>query len=167
MSKLRVNDDDHPMAATKHLRDAEALLAAGRPDGSAYHSGYVVECSLKAVLLHDEAWDAAKGRHDSQRLAARHRVLSRPPFGHDLARLTTELVNLASLQIGAIGAKYLPDFRSVANQRASVLAWKETIRYAAEDPDVNGATVRALGHLEWAMYVHEFTIAEMFLDGVL
>lgn len=50
MSKLaRPNGDDYPEAASKHLRDAAALLAAARPDGAAYLSGYVVECSLKSI----------------------------------------------------------------------------------------------------------------------
>ena len=50
MSRLKtVQGDDHPEAAGKHLLDAGALLAAGRADGAAYLSGYVVECSLKSI----------------------------------------------------------------------------------------------------------------------
>lgn len=52
MSRIkRNNDDDHPGAAGKHLADALTLLDAGRADGAAYLSGYVVECALKSVLI--------------------------------------------------------------------------------------------------------------------
>ena len=52
MSKLKSkNGDDHPEAAGKHLSDASTLLTASRLDGAAYLAGYVVECSLKAVML--------------------------------------------------------------------------------------------------------------------
>jgi hypothetical protein len=121
-----------------------------------------VECSLKAVLLHDHAWDAAQGRHDSQKLHTHHRTL-RHSFGHNL-------VTLANHQIGPVGAKYFPDFRYVASARvegAPVLEWKETVRYAAEDPDVVKAAQRASTYLLWAEYVHKHTIVEMRLDGVL
>lgn len=54
MSRLRLpNGDDHPEAAGKRLSDARVLLPAGRADGAAYLAGYVVECSLKSVLLHE------------------------------------------------------------------------------------------------------------------
>lgn len=51
MSKLaQSSGDDYPEAASMHLQDSAALLAATRPDGAAYLSGYVVECSLKSII---------------------------------------------------------------------------------------------------------------------
>ena len=42
---------DFPEAAERHLVDAKHLLAAGRTDNASYHSGYAIECLLKAALL--------------------------------------------------------------------------------------------------------------------
>lgn len=61
MSKLRTsNGDDHPEAAHKHLLDAQTLMGQQRADGAAYLSGYVVECALKSLWLH-ETGEAATG----------------------------------------------------------------------------------------------------------
>jgi hypothetical protein len=57
MSRLALpNGDDHPDAAHKHLLDAEALLTQQRADGAAYSSGYVVECALKSLWLHEKVY---------------------------------------------------------------------------------------------------------------
>jgi hypothetical protein len=54
MSRLRTpNGDDHPEAAHKQLLDAQSLLGQQRADGAAYLSGYVVECALKSLWLHE------------------------------------------------------------------------------------------------------------------
>jgi hypothetical protein len=160
MSKLCVGDDDHPLAATKHLRDAQALRDAGRSDGCAYLAGYVVECSLKAVLLHDDAWDPTNAQHDATKLRTCHRKLSGSAFGH-------KLPVLAAAQVGSVGAKYLPDLLLGSPSPASVLSWKETIRYRGEDPDPLLAASRSASYLEWAEHVFACSIVEMQLDGVL
>ena len=54
------------LASAKHLDDAEILFASGRCDNSAYLSGYVVECSLKSLLLVDGMPDVKKLGHDLQ-----------------------------------------------------------------------------------------------------
>ena len=41
--------DDFPGAASKHLFDSEALLAASRFDGAGYLAGYAVECTIKTI----------------------------------------------------------------------------------------------------------------------
>ncbi len=41
--------DDYPGAASKHVLDGEALLAAGRFDGAGYLAGYAVECAITTV----------------------------------------------------------------------------------------------------------------------
>jgi hypothetical protein len=155
------------MAATKHLRDAEALHEAGRLDGCAYLAGYVVECSLKAVLLHDRSWDPTvgpNGQHVAAKLAAVHMQLRKAPYGHDL-------VHLASQQLGAEGAKYWPDLTpgnvTQGVHLRAVLDWKETLRYRGEDPQTDRAALRASSYLGWAAEVHARAIVEMRLDGVL
>lgn len=160
MSNLRVGDDDHPLAAVMHLRDAQALHNSNRPDGCAYHAGYVVECSLKTVLLHDDAWDAIAGEHDAAKLHACHKKLSGKSYGHRLAVL-------AAAQLGAVGAKYWPDLPMPPGPSASVFDWKETLRYRGEDPDFSKAVDRATAYLEWAEHVHACSIVAMRLDGVI
>ncbi|HSN99958.1 MAG TPA: hypothetical protein VLS89_16800 [Candidatus Nanopelagicales bacterium] len=59
MSNLAYQGDDHPEAAAKHLDDAKALLAAMRYDGAGYLAGYVLECSLKTIVLLEEIAKAA------------------------------------------------------------------------------------------------------------
>jgi len=43
--------DDYPAAAGKHLNDAKVLLDAKRFDGAGYLAGYIVECSLRSVVM--------------------------------------------------------------------------------------------------------------------
>jgi hypothetical protein len=42
--------DDFPGAASKHVLDGEALLAANRFDGAGYLAGYAVECTTKTLV---------------------------------------------------------------------------------------------------------------------
>lgn len=42
---------DYPKAAEKNLSDAKVLLEKERWDGAAYHAGFVVECTLNALLV--------------------------------------------------------------------------------------------------------------------
>jgi hypothetical protein len=153
MSKLRVQNDDHPEAAGKHLGDAAVLLNASRYDGAGYLSGYVVECALKAVILHDNSFDPHAGSHDTAKLAAWHQKLSKKPFGHDLK-------NLAAATIGVEGARYLPDLP----MNAAVLEWRETLRYMSPG-DVTEPRARA--YHEWAGMAYEHAIIAMRSDGVI
>jgi hypothetical protein len=156
MSSLRVQDDDHPEAAGKHLADAQALLAVRRFDGCGYLSGYVVECSLKAVILHDNSWlGGAPPSRDAVKLQDWHKKLASRSYGHDL-------VKLAHAVVGSAGASYMPDLSSIS--KPSVLSWKETMRYkspgAVTEPEANA------WH-EWARHVFLETVSRMHLDGVL
>ena len=101
---LADGDDDHPEAAWKHLDDAVVLLAGGRLDGVAYHAGYVVECSLKAVLLHDKSFDSSTGKTNAKDLAKWAKALRFQPFGHNLAALLSH-------SLGPAGAPYCRSFR--------------------------------------------------------
>ncbi len=152
MSQLAVGFDDHPEAAQKHFEDARSLNAAARYDGAAYHAGYVVECSLKSVLLHDRSYDQATGKAEVSRLQTWHKKLSKQPFAHNLARLLAETV-------GPEGARYLPPIEP----NASVIHWTETMRYWAPGK-VDRA--KATAYLSWAEMA-VLSVVQMQLDGVL
>lgn len=153
MSTLRVQNDDFADAATKHLNDADALHTAQRNDGACYLLGYVVECCLKAVRLHDHAWRAGSHSHDAQALTAARDQMKSRMFGHNLQALVTTTV-------GTVGARYLPDLPSTA----SIYGWMETRRYQTPDPH---AVITATSWMSWARFVYEATIVQMQLDGVL
>lgn len=153
MSKLRVTDDDHADAAGKHLGDARTLIDASRHDGAGYLSGYVVECALKAVILHDASFDPGSATHDPTKLTNWHKSLSKKPYGHDLHKLATFVV-------GVEGAKYLPDLPG----NAAVLSWRETLRYRA--PGVLTKD-HARAYYEWAALAYEQAIVAMRSDGVI
>lgn len=152
VSRLAVGNDDHPEAALKHFDDARVLAQAGRSDGAAYHAGYVVECSVKAVILHDRSFDATTGTTNRAQLAQWHQSLSRRPYGHDLRALLAAIV-------GAEGARYLPDIEP----NASVMQWQETLRYSAPGR-IRAAEADA--YVLWAEFAVN-AIARMRADGVL
>ncbi len=116
MSKLALpNGDDHPEAAKKHLSDAEALAKAGRPDGTAYLSGYVVECSLKSVVLLQTNLPKSKWKGRD---------------GHDVPKLHSELINLSTLATLRI-ARYVNT--AVQNlSKAAIVAWNPEMRYRGQ-----------------------------------
>ncbi|CAG9273418.1 hypothetical protein QZM97_28765 [Burkholderia orbicola] len=142
MSKLaRPNGDDYPEAASKHLRDAAALLAAARPDGAAYLSGYVVECSLKSI--YQLQMGNALGN------------------SHSLTTLHSQVSAVAAVA-GAKTAKYLgPVTAGILG--SPVAAWHPVMRYKC--PSMNAADASS-----WhgaAAQVFQETIAQMHLDGEL
>lgn len=147
MSKLALhNGDDHPEAAKKHLSDAEALVKAGRSDGTAYLSGYVVECSLKSVvLLQTNAPNPNWRRGD----------------GHKLPKIHSELINLTTLPGSKIARYVNTTLKSLPN--AAVLAWNPEMRYRA--PSIGNA--QAATWLSEARLVYEQTLGQMILDGVI
>ena len=82
-------------AAHRHLQDSKVLLDAQRWDGSAYLAGYVIECSLKALIVAPSA-SCPQGQ-------------SWPGDGHDLNSLEFLLEQMA--------ASRRPGFkRNVSNQ---------------------------------------------------
>lgn len=142
MSKLALaNGDDHPDAAAKHLADAAALLTAARPDGAAYLSGYVVECSLKSIY------------HLEKKTAA--------PWEHDLAKLRNQVMAIATVA-GATTAKYFGAATS-GLLASPIAAWDPGMRYRA--PSMTAAD--ALSWHRTASQVFQETIAEMIKDGVV
>ena len=74
--------EHYPKAARRHLEDSKVLLDAQRWDGSAYLAGYVIECSLQALIVapsascpHGQSW---------------------PGDGHDLSSLAFRLGQMAA-----------------------------------------------------------------------
>ncbi len=153
MSRLAVRADDHPCAAEKHLADAVALSSAGRFDGAAYLAGYVVECVLKAVILHDRSYDQSTGGTDAVALQQWHQQLRRRPYGHALLRLMQEIM-------GPAGAPYAPPIE----ETSSIISdWSENMRYRAE-----GASTKAQADafVDWGQ-VAILSVLRMRIDGVL
>ena len=155
MSRLALGNDDHPEAAQKHLDDARVLQAAERHCGAAYLAGYVVECAVKAVVLHDRSFDPATATTDPVKLADWHKQLKKRPYGHDIAGLLA-----LAATVGGVGAPYFP----ALDRKDSVVAkWTEQLRYQrAGAVDAAMATSFVL----WAeLAMH--SIVRMKLDGVL
>lgn len=152
MSRLAVGNDDHPEAARKHLADAYVLNASARHDGAAYHAGYVVECTLKAVLLHDRAHDTITGAPDPVKLQQWHNDLRKKPYGHKLA-------GLLGAGVGPQGARYWPELEATDSV---VRDWTETARYWRPGA-VTEAKARAF--LAWADLT-ALAVVQMTLDGV-
>jgi len=81
--------EKYPEAARRHLEDSKYLLDDERWDNSAYLAGYVIECSIKALITTPYAPDGVdvyKIGHDIQTLAGH--LVPRPPVFPPLANLT-------------------------------------------------------------------------------
>ena len=155
MSNLALpSGEDFPDAAAKHLQDAEVLLVAKRSDGVAYLSGYVVECSLKSLLL------CLKRTQDPSALQQPLPWMKRGK-GHAWPHLQKEAATLAALADPKI-AKYLS--AAVDNALASsIQAWRPDLRYRPPHVPMNDAE----DWLVQARVVFRETIAEMKKDGVI
>ena len=143
MSKFKCPDgDDHPDAAGKHLEDALTLRKNGRSDGAAYLSGYVVECSLKTlVILHTK--EAIRG--------------------HKLNNLSKRALDLAKLP-NSKTARYGKIISGKLSIRDPVNGWKEALRYRASG---SVSPAKADAWVNEAVAVYQSTIAQMKLDGIL
>lgn len=143
MSKLSMsNGDDHPEAAKKHLDDAYTLFVHNRHDGAGYLAGYVVECSLKSVIL--------LGGQNARK------------YRHDLNRLSADAINLAVMT--AQTARYIPFQTPGHSMYAAVTGWRETLRYR---PESTVSDQDAESWIQEAESVYLSTVAKMWRDGVL
>lgn len=114
--------------ASERLKDAGALLYAGRYAGAYYVSGYVVECALKACI-------AAKTRQDEfpPKDAARYYI-------HDLPKLLA----IAGLeQEFTEEATNDPEFRE---NWSFVKDWSEEARCESRDENQAREILRAIGN---------------------
>jgi HEPN domain-containing protein len=133
-------DEKYLSAASKHLHDAELLVAAGRPDNAAYLSGYVAECALKG-LLHAQHGFSGRG------------------FGHDLPALSRAATSFA-VALSPVVKRYIPP---AGPDAASLLsAWAPDMRYQA-DQTIPEPTARMW--LRAANSFHREIIVPMRLDG--
>jgi HEPN domain-containing protein len=141
MSRLKLkNGDDHPEAAQKHIIDAEILLANNRYDGAAYHSGYVIESSLKSIFHLENGYS---------------------PWGHDLPELH-RIVGLVATVAGSRSARY---FGQTCNEllASSIIGWDVEMRYKA--PLVTEAD--AIDWYRTSAKIFNESVAKMFLDGAI
>lgn len=136
------NKDDYPAAAGKHLSDADALIRAGRFDGAAYLVGYVLECSLRTVIMVGEIvkrGDVSPGR-EAAAVAPRSVTMSR--FKAVAARETRAMARDHDLDVLA---KATTSYASVLNSANAAYAppvdvskppwggaWAPSLRYRAE-----------------------------------
>jgi HEPN domain-containing protein len=141
MSRLKlINGDDHPEAAQKHITDAEILLSNNRYDGAAYHSGYVIESSLKSIF---------------------HFEKGHSPWGHDLPNLH-RIVSLVATVAGSRSARYFG--QTCDNLLASgIIGWDVEMRYKA--PSVTKAD--ATDWYRTSNGIFNESIAKMILDGAI
>lgn len=133
--------DDYPGAASKHVLDSEALLAANRFDGAGYLAGYAVECTIKTVA----------------------QIEGKDLQGHDLGNLSRKALVLAALPSGRT-ARYLtnPDFTTLTY--GDPPGWRHTMRYQA------AGFVKQKDAVAWvaeARRLHDEVIVQMKLNGDL
>ena len=134
--------DDYPGAASKHVLDGEALLAAGRFDGAGYLAGYAVECTIKTVAQVEGS--RLQGRHDLGALSRRALALAAMPSGRTARYLTNP--NFTILTYG------------------DPPGWKETMRYQA------AGFINETDAANWvaeARRLHDEVIVQMKLNGDL
>ncbi|MDQ2843404.1 MAG: HEPN domain-containing protein [Acidobacteriota bacterium] len=109
------------------LAEANALLAAGFPDGAYYLSGYAVECALKACI--------AKG---TQRYDFPDKKSVDASYTHNLK----DLIRVANLELARLEeARTNPEFR---NNWDVVQQWSEHSRYRRHDPGMAEALLKAV-----------------------
>lgn len=145
MSNLRLGTDDYPCAAGKHMVDGEVLMQQGRPDGAAYHAGYVIECVIKTILLLENCSGVPPkppaplpGGHGGYR-------------HHDLDELSQDALIIAALST----SRYARFSQTIDRTHPMHTGWTEQFRYRAEG---------ALTDIEAASWVSE---ARRVYDNVI
>jgi len=182
MSNLATSSgDDFPEAAEKNLLDARCLARGTRWDGVAYHAGYVVECSLKTLLLVDALAHRAGGlpavatkarsllAGDSIIRSSIQELVSPRTFGHRIDKLRQASIGISvppALAVIASGrmARYLS--RALNARRPSRIfgGWSETLRYQRPGV-VSGAEARRW--CETAEAIYRQAVVRLRLDGVV
>jgi hypothetical protein len=134
--------DDFPGAASKHVLDSEALLAAKRFDGAGYLAGYAVECTIKTVA---QVEGQTLGRE------------------HNLNNLSRKALALAALPTNRT-ARYLtnPNFTTLVY--GGPPGWKETMRYQADGFIEQSDATRWVAE---ARRLYDEVIVQMRLNGDL
>ena len=99
------------------LRESQALLHLGLPEGAYYLAGYAVECALKACIA------KRTQQHDFPA-----KKLANDSHTHDLAKL----LDLAKLK-GELDAEF-PSNSQLEAQWEIILRWSEESRYQRQMP---------------------------------
>lgn len=172
----RPNKDDYPGAAKKHLDDADALLKAGRFDGAGYLLGYVIECSLRTVVMLGEIAERGGIPQNNlkrelvansatmRRLApAASREASSKGRGHDLDALVDATSGYHAV-LNSSTVRYAPPIDKSKPPISGVGSWTHSIRYRAEG-DISDAI--ATEWLQAAEKVYLDTIGLMIRDGLI
>jgi len=93
--------DRFAQAAGRHLADSETLAAGSRLDNAVYLAGYVVECSLKAVISHHSSVrDARQYGHDLAALQGQALQQLRALVPHAHLKLPASRTNGTVLEVG-------------------------------------------------------------------
>ena len=99
--------DRFAQAAGRHLCDSLILAAQHRHDNAVYLAGYVVECSLKAILAHHlSAAVAGSYKHDLTGLQGRALQLLRVLVPHVHLRLPSSRTQGTGLDVGHPQRRY-------------------------------------------------------------
>jgi len=133
-------DEKYLSAASKHLHDAELLLAADRSDNAAYLSGYVAECAMKGLL---------QAQHGFMGIG----------FGHDLPAMSRAAASLAAI-LSPVATRYM--LPSGPDEAALFTSWHPRLRYNA-DLAIPKPTAQAW--LRAAKSFHRQIIVPLRLDG--
>lgn len=151
MSKIKkLNGDDYPAAAEKHLHDSQILIGAQRADGAAYLSGYVVECSLKAI-----------GELERQSSPVTAVPEWKGSNGHRLSQIESDLANLATVA-GSKTARYFgPVCASLSG--SAIMGWKPEQRYL--QPSIALSDAQAFVQVAENLFYE--VVGQMVLDGVI
>lgn len=131
--------ESYAAAAGKHLDDAHDLLSRARYDNAAYLSGYVAECSLKALL-------AAHGTAGKL-------------FGHDISALRGPALQLAVL-LAPGAARYRPPAGPGPDHLEA--HWDPSMRYTACG-QINSAS--AIAFVDGATSYYDALVVPLRLDG--
>jgi HEPN domain-containing protein len=123
-----VNRKDLQILARTRLAEANALFAAGFPDGAYYLAGYAVECALKACI--------ARG---TQRYDFPDKKSVDASYTHNLK----DLIKVANLELARFEeANTDPVFR---NNWDLVQQWSEHSRYRRHGSEMARALMEAIG----------------------
>ena len=95
--------EDYPSAAKRHLEDSRTLLDAQRWDNSAYLAGYVIECSLKALIT----------------FPAPPAGIEVKEIGHDVTKLVSVLDSMAASRI--VGRRRSVESRLISRLRSEMV----------------------------------------------
>lgn len=136
--------DDHPEAAGRHLTDASVLRQEDRCDGAAYLAGYVIECTLKTIIVFRAG-------------------IAADPRGHVLDGLSLTAARLASLP-GARTVRYRPGMTPGHSIYDTAHGWRPGLRYRESGSILAD---QARDWLDEATVVYRSAIVPMWLDGVL